>query len=98
MHEAGNHDVKPNTIVFNTVISAWAQSGDRDARSHASRYLEYMKKVEALGHKDCGPTEVTYKLVINAWSNSGHPDADREITSLRKEMKCLASMGNNIMK
>lgn len=71
MHEAGDHDVKPNTIVFTTVISVWARSGDRDAGIRANRYLAYMKKVEALGHKDCGPDERTYKSAIRAWSSSG---------------------------
>ena len=98
MHEAGNHDVKPSTIVFNTLISAWAQSGNHDAGSHANRYLEYMKKVEALGHRDCGPNETTYNFVIKAWSNSGHPDAEREITSLRQEMKSLSATGNSVVK
>jgi hypothetical protein len=93
MHEAGDDDLQPDTIVFTTVISVWAHSGDRDAGIRANRYLAYMKKVEALGHKDCGPNEITYKTVIRAWSSSGHADADREIAALQKEMKCLAAKG-----
>jgi hypothetical protein len=93
MHEAGDDDLQPDTIVFTTVISVWARSGDRDAGIRANRYLAYMKKGETLGHKDCGPNKFTYQTVIKAWSNSGHPDADRETTALHKEMKCLAAKG-----
>ncbi len=66
MHDAGNHDVKPNTITFNLVISAWARSGDCDAGSRANPYLAYMKQVKASGHKECGPDEITYKFVIKS--------------------------------
>jgi hypothetical protein len=94
-YEAGDHDVKPNTIVFTTVISVWARSGDRDAGIRANQYLAYMKKVEALGHKDCGPDKVTYQTVIKAWSKSGHPDAHREIAALEKGMNSLAAEGRS---
>jgi hypothetical protein len=39
LYESGNHDVKPNTISFSSVITAWARSNDKVAAERAEVIL-----------------------------------------------------------
>jgi hypothetical protein len=48
LYEAGNPDVKPNTVSFNTVIKAWADSQDPSAGKRAEATLNQMQSFTKL--------------------------------------------------
>ena len=73
LYEAGNVDVKPNTICFSTVISAWARSRDPGAAKRAEAILERMQELYEAGNVDVKPNTICFNSVISAWANSGDP-------------------------
>ena len=44
MHDAGNDEVKPNVVTFNSVINAWSNSGEKDAPRRAEALLQRMHR------------------------------------------------------
>jgi hypothetical protein len=56
---AGNPDVKPNTVCFNSVIMAWANSRDPSAGNRAEGILNQMQKLYKAGDPDVKPNTVT---------------------------------------
>ena len=62
LYEAGNVDIKPDTISFSTVISAWAKSGDPAAAKRAEAILERMQELYEAGNVDVKPNTICLVL------------------------------------
>ena len=68
--KSGNEKVKPNTILYNAVLDAWAKSGRREAPKRAEAILHHMEQLNQQGNEDVRPDTVSYSAVINAWAKS----------------------------
>jgi hypothetical protein len=77
LQEAGYPDVTPNTVSFNSVITAWANSRDPSAGRRAKAILNQMLELHEAGNADAKPDTTTFNSVINAWSNSRDPSAGK---------------------
>jgi len=90
--------VRPDTIVFNSVIQCWATSGDIRAGKKSVRLLEQMKELagtsssENNGDKrkkiyfDTHPDIITYNTVLSAWSHCGKKNAAPRAEKIVKEL------------
>eukprot|EP00522_Entomoneis_paludosa_P006204 CAMPEP_0172446014 /NCGR_PEP_ID=MMETSP1065-20121228/5721_1 /TAXON_ID=265537 /ORGANISM="Amphiprora paludosa, Strain CCMP125" /LENGTH=669 /DNA_ID=CAMNT_0013197031 /DNA_START=295 /DNA_END=2304 /DNA_ORIENTATION=+ len=86
--QPGDEDaVRPDNVIFNAVIDAWASSGDPQCGSKAVELLRQMKDLdEGLYCDNCAPDVVTYNSVLSAWSRSGHINSAVQAERILKEM------------
>ena len=90
--------VRPDTIVFNSVIQCWATSGDVRAGKKSQQLLEQMKelagsssggdsedKIEKI-YFDTRPDIITYNTVISAWSRCGKKNAAPRAEKIVKDL------------
>lgn len=85
---APNHRVKPDAVIFNSVIHAYANSKDPKAPQKAVELLEKMQKLHNPKKGfETQPDSVTYSSVMNAWSHSNHPNAAPETERVLKGMQ-----------
>jgi hypothetical protein len=62
----GDHDFKPNTRTYTSVIDAWAKSGEKGAARRAEQILNNMiTRFEAAGDPDVKPNVHTANAVCN---------------------------------
>ena len=66
LHEADDTDVKPNTVSFNSAITAWANSHDSSAARQAEAILAQMKRLHKAGNTNVKPDMVSFNSVITA--------------------------------
>jgi hypothetical protein len=64
----GNEDVNPNTISYNSAISAWANSRVLKAGIQAGAILQSMEDQYNLGNKEVKPNTISYSSAITAWA------------------------------
>ena len=91
--EAGNAKVKPNTILYNTVINAWAKSQGKGAAQRAEAILEHMEQLHQQGHEDVRPDVISYGAVINAWARSREKGAAQRAEAILNHMLKLDEGG-----
>ena len=66
---AGESDVKPSRVCYNSLIDCWAKSGEGTLGARkAEALLQYMQD---LGDESLAPNLVTFNSVLNAWARSG---------------------------
>lgn len=65
----GRSELQPDTVSFNTVLDALAQSGQRGAQRRAEVLLERMEALSK-GEYDfpCEPDTLSFNIVINSWA------------------------------
>ena len=85
--------MKPNTISFNSVISAWAKSGERGAAQRAESILKRMQELHEAGNPDVKPNTISFNSVISAWANSGERGAAERAEAILKRMQELHEAG-----
>mmetsp|Transcript_16185 Transcript_16185/g.33877 ORF Transcript_16185/g.33877 Transcript_16185/m.33877 type:complete len:806 (+) Transcript_16185:70-2487(+) len=75
--ETGSYvqELKPNSVVFNSVIDAWARSGSPLAGEKAEALLQRMKELSMLPEYDIRPDTISFNTCIKAWCNSKSPNA-----------------------
>jgi hypothetical protein len=91
--DAGNKNVKPNTVTCSSEISAWAKSYHPDAGSRRERILRQMQELWAAGNVNVKPTTITFNAAINAWGNVRDPQRVARAQALLKEMQQLHRSG-----
>ncbi|KAL7489053.1 hypothetical protein ACHAW6_014638 [Cyclotella cf. meneghiniana] len=92
----GNEEVRPNSYNCNSVISAWAKSGEPGAASRAEKILEKMERMYAKsGDERFKPRTETYNAIIDAWAKSGEVDAPNRAELLLGYMMELYETGHN---
>lgn len=73
----GDHDFKPNTRTYTSVIDAWAKSGEKGAARRAEQILNNMiTRYEAAGDPDTKPNVHTANAVCNVSQNEKRPRAN----------------------
>jgi hypothetical protein len=95
LHKAGEPNVKPNAVTFNTVISAWAKSGDPLAGSKVETILAQMKELHDAGDTNLRPNAVTYTCIISAWANAKSRLGAERACAYLEHMKNLAAAGQS---
>ena len=80
--------VRPDTVVFNAVLHAWATSRDPQAGSKAVAILKQMQELASKKNNqyDCRPDIVTYNTVLSCFSHSGHINAAARAEQVLKGM------------
>jgi len=78
--------VEPDTVIFNSVMNAWATSRDPQAGSKAMELLDQMKQLQAEKGYDTRPDVLSYNTVISAWSHSNHKNAVFQAEKTLQEM------------
>lgn len=68
--ESGDLAVKPNTVVYNTLLSVMANAGDGE------RAEAVLKHMEARGLE---PNTVSYGTVLTAWKNAGNGERAEQL-------------------
>jgi PPR repeat family len=88
-----NRAVRPDTVVFNACINAWATSRDPQAGKKAMEILEQMKALAATVDEqryDLNPDTVTYNTVLSCWSHCGDKNAALQAEKIVKEMRAIS--------
>jgi hypothetical protein len=103
LYENGGRDeLFPNTISYNTVISAYARSGEVGSERRAERILKRMDKLSQRqqegqrqgqgnnsndSNNSCQPDIISYNTVINGWSRSKDPKAPIRAEAILNHME-----------
>eukprot|EP00526_Cylindrotheca_closterium_P008571 CAMPEP_0113628738 /NCGR_PEP_ID=MMETSP0017_2-20120614/14897_1 /TAXON_ID=2856 /ORGANISM="Cylindrotheca closterium" /LENGTH=847 /DNA_ID=CAMNT_0000539067 /DNA_START=202 /DNA_END=2745 /DNA_ORIENTATION=- /assembly_acc=CAM_ASM_000147 len=92
LDEMCNHGsrVRPDSISFNTVIAAWANSTDPESPQRAEAILERM--IEVGGR--VRPDVISFNSVMGAWVRSRSPKAFRQCEKLLSIMNEMRQEGN----
>jgi pentatricopeptide repeat protein len=89
LHEAGWPDVQPNTVVYTSVISAWANVGEV---GRAEALLQEMYQESFLhDNKEIQPNLRTFNTLLTAWSKSTASHSIESAESLLRKMIELAN-------
>jgi pentatricopeptide repeat protein len=73
--------LKPDVIVINCLVDAWAKAGDPQCAEKLLRDME----TERYGR--ITPTVVSYNIVMSSWSKSARPDAGERAQALYEELE-----------
>lgn len=87
---ANRRGIKPNTVTFNSVITALSRSGQKDSAHKGHDLLDRMKRLYREGDLDVKPSRVTYNSVISCYASSPPSNAMEKVDALLDEMKQLA--------
>jgi len=80
------NSVRPDTVIFNACIHAWANSRDPACGSKAVQLMDQMRQLYERGGYNCAPDTVTYNSVLSAWSHSGHANAANQAERVLQQM------------
>jgi pentatricopeptide repeat protein len=69
-HQKGNMQMKPDRIIFSSVINCIAKCGGKDAGSEALRILNRMQNMYKDGDLDLKPDTVTINTTLSALANT----------------------------
>lgn len=87
----GNNDyanqITPDRVIYNTVIDAWARSGDARAGTEAEALLRTMEDQARNGINNITPDSITYNSIINCYANSRHISAAKSAEKILKKME-----------
>ena len=76
-HETQDPDLVPTIVEFNSVIAAWARSGQPDAVERAQRLVKSVETMFQEGYTTLRPGVETYTALIHAYAQSKRPEAGR---------------------
>ena len=85
---AGDMDVKPNVVNYNSVINAWGRCKRKGSALRAAQILKMMEEDEV------EPDTLSYSLVVSAWSHSTESDATYQAEAVLTEMESWAREKN----
>ena len=88
-YQAGNEKARPNRIVFNTIIKAWARSNLRGRESRSEDILRHMIKSCSKDEMCPRPDKVTFNIVLGCYAKSSQYGSSRKAVKLLKEMEQL---------
>lgn len=94
LNRTGNKLVKPDAYTYNTVINAWAKSGERGSASRAQHLLSIMEQRYNMGDHKIKPNTRSYTSVIDAWAKSGERGSALRAENLLNKMRMSFDAGN----
>ena len=81
-----------DSVIYNTVIQALANSQSKNAALEADKLFQKMK---AKCDKNCAPTVATYTSLINAWGKGGSKLSTKRILELLHEVETHTNITPN---
>jgi len=85
---SGAEELRPNSVVFNSVIDAWANSGSPISGEKAEELLGKMEDYSKIDdHLDVRPDTITFNTCIKAWCNSNDVNAPQKAEELLKKLE-----------
>jgi pentatricopeptide repeat protein len=81
--QQGNEGLLPNSRTFNSVLNAFAQTGDAEK---VEALLEEMNEEYSNGNSAARPDFVSYTIVLRAWSKSGSVAAPERAEAILARM------------
>lgn len=88
-YQAGNEKARPNRIVFNTIIKAWARSSLRGRENRSEDILRHMIRSCNKDEMCPRPDKVTFNIVLGCYAKSSQYGSSRKAVKLLKEMEQL---------
>lgn len=89
----------PDRYHFNSLIDAWAKSGDKDTAERAEKTLLRMRKLaSATNNGSLVPDVVSYTCLLNAWAKSNNPVAASRAEATLQKMHQMYKSGMQDMK
>lgn len=88
-------DTRPNTINYNSVINAWANSRSDDAPNRSERLLRRMQSLYLGGDPHVKPNSISFNACIDSWAKSGAEFAGRRAEEILNSMEELYKSGEN---
>mmetsp|Transcript_14800 Transcript_14800/g.42627 ORF Transcript_14800/g.42627 Transcript_14800/m.42627 type:complete len:609 (+) Transcript_14800:1559-3385(+) len=88
-YQAGNEKARPNRIVFNTIVKAWAKSNLKGRESRSEDILRHMITSCAKDDMCPRPDKVTFNIVLGCYAKSSQYGSSRKAVKLLKEMEEL---------
>jgi hypothetical protein len=85
--------LEPDSVVYNSVLDAWARTRTPIAGTKADELLFQMEERKRMGDHDLSPDTITYNSVINCHASSGHINAAKAAEKVLKKME-VASKTN----
>jgi hypothetical protein len=67
-YKMGNEDAKPNTTIYSSAITAWANIQDSNAGMRAEALLKRMDEPYRMGNKGVKPNTLSHSSAINVWA------------------------------
>jgi len=86
---SGFDNLRPNTIIYSSVIHAWAQCGEAE---RAEAVLNDMDNAYRDGNEGAMPTSVSYNSVVNAWAKSAARGTGTNVDSAQRALDVLQRM------
>ena len=92
-------DMIPERIQFNTLIDAWAKSGEKGSAQRAEALLETMSNVaRQANNQNLLPDVYSFTSVLNAWAKSNDPEASTHAEAILHQMHELGKIGTTDLK
>jgi pentatricopeptide repeat protein len=92
------NDVHPDTISFNTILSALASGNDPRAAQKVESFLQEMQQLYINGDKFVKPDVITFSSVINLLSKSDDIHAPQRAEQVLRRMQKEYEKGNKSVK
>ena len=83
--------VRPDTVIFNAAINAYATSGDPQSGTKALAFLRQMKQLAEEEGYDTKPDIITYNSILSALSHCGHINAAPQTERIVSDMQSSAA-------
>lgn len=100
LYRNGDDDVKPNKVVYNSVIHAWARSGEAGSAQRAENLLARMQQQAKVGDgdDDVMPDVVTFNSVIDAWARADEYGSAEKAENMLNSMERQYITGDESVK
>jgi hypothetical protein len=89
----GESFLKPDTVSFNSVLKAWAESNVHDAPIQCEQILQRMQYLYENGQADCEPNVVSFNTVLDSWAKSSRREAPERAEAILRHMVTLHEGG-----
>jgi len=101
LHRGGDDAMRPTTVLYNTVLAAWAKSGEKGAAERAEELLGRMQRAAAA--KDAGgdvprADTVSFNSAIDAWARAEEYGSAEKAENLLNSMEKQYIAGNSSVK
>jgi len=101
-------ELRPNTISYNTIISAYAKNGNIDQAEHILQRMEQQSQSQSQSQSEsqsqsgsrcgsCPPDTVTYNSIINGLSMSSDPNGGERAEAILRRMEEMRRMEKMMM-
>ena len=99
LHRDGDDNVKPTTVVYNSVIAAWAKSGEAGSAERAEDLLARMQQMaKTSGDADIRADTISFNTVIDAWARAEEYGSAERAENLLNSMERQYIAGDDAVK